>query len=84
MCEADANPKPDSFITWTRDGFDLSAHQMEYSEGKALLRILNVSKADGGLYTCSADNGIAPAFTKNIQVVVQCKYLLLFVYASLP
>ncbi|XP_033641299.1 nephrin-like [Asterias rubens] len=71
VCEADANPKPDSFITWTRDGFDLSAHQMEYSEGKALLRILNVSKADGGLYTCSADNGIAPAFTKNIQVVVQ-------------
>lgn len=78
-CEADANPKPDNFITWSRDGFDLSAHQMEYSEGKAVLRILNVTKADGGLYTCSADNGIVPAFTKNIQVVVQCKCHFIYV-----
>ncbi|XP_022110423.1 nephrin-like [Acanthaster planci] len=70
-CEADASPKPQGFISWSRDGFDLSHHQVEYSEGRGILRILNVSKADGGLYTCTANNGIAPAITKNIQVVVQ-------------
>lgn len=70
-CEADANPKPDDFITWSRPGFDLSAYTHEYRDGRGIMRIDNVTKAVSGMYLCSADNGIPPVHTKNIQVIIQ-------------
>ena len=72
-CEADANPKPDNFVTWIREGFDMSRFTKEYTEGKAVLKMPNVSLADAGLYTCQASNGIEPVAKKDIQVVVHCK-----------
>ncbi|XP_072048822.1 nephrin-like [Amphiura filiformis] len=73
VCEADAHPKPDNFLTWTRQGFDLSGFEHEYTEGKKIMRILNVSLADAGLYTCNANNGIEPSAKKDVQIIVQFK-----------
>ncbi|XP_063959504.1 nephrin-like [Lytechinus pictus] len=70
-CEADANPKPAGYITWTRPGFDLTGYAHEYVDGRGIMRVDNVTKAVSGMYLCHADNGIPPADTKNIQVIIQ-------------
>lgn len=73
VCEADANPKPAGYITWTRPGFDLTGNAHEYVDGRGIMRVDNVTKAVSGMYLCHADNGIPPADTKNIQVIIQCE-----------
>lgn len=74
VCTADANPRPDGFVTWTREGFDISMHTALFRDGNGVLQIQNVSKSDAGMYTCHADNGIEPAAKTDINVIIQCKY----------
>lgn len=40
-----------------------------------LLTIHDVTQAHAGLYQCTADNGIAPPATVDVQLVVQCEFL---------
>ncbi|XP_071843219.1 nephrin-like isoform X3 [Apostichopus japonicus] len=73
VCTADANPRPDGFVTWTREGFDISMHTALFRDGNGVLQIQNVSKSDAGMYTCHADNGIEPAAKTDINVIIQYK-----------
>ena len=41
-----------------------------------LLTIHDVTRAHAGLYHCTADNGIAPAATVDVQLVVQCEFVV--------
>lgn len=38
-----------------------------------LLTIHNVTRAHAGLYQCTADNGMAPPASAEVQLVVQCE-----------
>lgn len=72
-CAANANPRPDSFITWSRQGFDISMHTVIFHNGQGILQIGNVTKSDAGMYTCHADNGIEPKTQKDINVIIRYK-----------
>ncbi|XP_033125255.1 nephrin-like [Anneissia japonica] len=72
-CEATANPKPSGFIKWSREGYDISRYQQEFINDGSVLKIPSVSKGDGGLYKCQADNGIGAATSKDVLVIVQYK-----------
>lgn len=41
-----------------------------------LLTIHDVTRAHAGLYQCTADNGIAPPATAEVQLVVQCECIV--------
>lgn len=41
-----------------------------------LLTIHDVTRAYAGLYQCTANNGIAPPATANVQLVVQCEFVV--------
>lgn len=41
-----------------------------------LLTIHDVTRAHAGFYECTADNGIAPPATVDVQLVVQCECLI--------
>lgn len=43
-----------------------------------LLTIHDVTRAHAGIYQCTADNGIAPPASVNVQLVVQCECFYLF------
>ena len=60
-CSADGKPKPN--ITWTR-----------VSDSTVVTMPLNITGGkDGGNYTCTADNGVGKALTKEVFVDVQCE-----------
>ncbi|CAH1266495.1 CHL1 [Branchiostoma lanceolatum] len=64
-CHGGGNPAPT--YTWTRDSGSLPARAVvDGSEGT--LTLVDVTDADSGVYTCTADNGFGTA-TMNITVV---------------
>lgn len=42
-----------------------------------LLTIHNVTRAHAGLYQCTANNGITPPASVDVQLVVQCEFVVL-------
>lgn len=52
---------------------EIGADTQEDESG--LLTIHDVSRAHAGLYQCTANNGIAPSATADVQLVVQCEFV---------
>ncbi|XP_047738049.1 peroxidasin [Hyalella azteca] len=72
-CEAQGLPEPD--VKWLRHGLVIAPSAgISIAIGGAALRVLQVQKADEGLYTCRADNGQTSAQSS----------AMLFVRESLP
>lgn len=44
----------------------------------SILTIQDVTRAHAGLYQCTASNGIALPASVNVQLIVQCKFLMLY------
>lgn len=47
-----------------------------------LLTIHNVTRAHAGLYQCTANNGIAPPASVDVQLVVQCEFVVFVLSVS--
>lgn len=47
--------------------------EYEHSRNSTLLIIEEISRADAGIFTCTADNGVGVPARHSIQVEVQCK-----------
>ncbi|XP_070550962.1 nephrin-like [Ptychodera flava] len=71
QCTAVANPMPENFIHWTREGYNITMYKQHYTQGTNTLVLTNITKAHAGPYVCHADNGIGPKATKVVQVIVQ-------------
>ncbi|KAL4657723.1 nephrin, partial [Arapaima gigas] len=75
VCRADANPVRSGMFSWERVGEDQDENpglQTE-DEDTSWLTILNVTRAHAGRYRCTADNGIAPPDSAEVQLVVRFK-----------
>ena len=71
-CTADANPQPNGFVSWTRNGNTL---EDEYTSGTSVVQLTSIDRTQAGRYTCEADNGIGiMPDTLSVDVTVQCKY----------
>ncbi|XP_026225697.1 nephrin isoform X2 [Anabas testudineus] len=74
ICVADANPIISGMFSWKWLGegeVELGEETQEDESG--LLTIRNVTRAHAGLYQCTANNGIAPPASVDVQLVVQFK-----------
>lgn len=47
-----------------------------------LLTIHNVTRAHAGRYQCTANNGIAPPASVDVQLVVQCEFVVFVLSVS--
>ncbi|XP_034730728.1 nephrin isoform X2 [Etheostoma cragini] len=74
ICVADANPIISDmfFWKWLGEG-EVEVGQETQEDKYGLLTIHNVTRAHAGLYQCTANNGIAPPATVDVQLVVQFK-----------
>ncbi|XP_071958289.1 nephrin-like [Antedon mediterranea] len=72
-CQADANPKPNAYIKWSREGYNTTSFTQKYVNDVAILNIPSVSKEHGGYYKCFADNGIGSPASKEVLIIVQYK-----------
>lgn len=50
--------------------------EVTQEDESGLLTIHDVTRAHAGLYQCMADNGIAPAATVGVELVVQCEFVV--------
>ncbi|XP_073341554.1 nephrin [Pagrus major] len=74
ICVADANPVTDDMFSWKFLGEgEVEMGEVTQEDESGLLTIHDVTRAHAGLYQCTADNGIAPAATVDVQLVVQFK-----------
>ncbi|XP_026149975.1 nephrin isoform X2 [Mastacembelus armatus] len=74
ICVADANPVTSNMFSWKWLGegeVEMGKETQEDESG--LLTIYNVTRAHAGLYQCTANNGIAPPASVDVQLVVQFK-----------
>ncbi|XP_066277554.1 uncharacterized protein [Branchiostoma lanceolatum] len=65
-CHGGGDPAPT--YTWTRDSGSLPARAV-VDGGAGTLTLADATDADGGVYTCTADNGVGTSATLNITVV---------------
>ncbi|XP_074653019.1 nephrin-like [Tubulanus polymorphus] len=71
-CAVDANPKNDKMISWSREGFDTSRMSVIQSdEGKSVMKLTKVTKADSGEFLCTVTNGIGKAHVKEAELIVK-------------
>ena len=70
-CAVSGNPEPT--MVWSRRGSELPHGSHTSCPAASCLTVSSVARADSGLYTCSADNGVGEAASANINLVVQCK-----------
>ncbi|XP_035493653.2 nephrin isoform X1 [Scophthalmus maximus] len=74
ICVADANPIISDMFSWKwmGDG-EVEMGEEAQEDESGLLTIHDVTRAHAGIYQCTADNGIAPPASVNVQLVVQFK-----------
>ncbi|XP_035019787.2 nephrin [Hippoglossus stenolepis] len=74
ICVADANPIiPDMFSwKWLGEG-EVEMGEETQEDESGLLTIHDVTRAHAGIYQCTANNGIAPPASVDVQLVVQFK-----------
>ncbi|KAM9352918.1 nephrin [Symphorus nematophorus] len=74
ICVADANPIISGMFSWKFLGEgEVEIGEETQEDESSLLTIHDVTRAHAGLYHCTADNGIAPPATVDVQLVVQFK-----------
>ncbi|XP_062322635.1 nephrin-like [Osmerus eperlanus] len=76
LCVADANPVPSGMFSWKwlgeMDG-EMDIGEEIQREETGLLTILEATRASAGRYQCTADNGIAPPASVEVELVVRFK-----------
>uniref|UniRef100_A0A3Q3VIY6 Uncharacterized protein n=1 Tax=Mola mola TaxID=94237 RepID=A0A3Q3VIY6_MOLML len=74
ICVADANPIIPGMFSWRFLGeVEMEMGEDTQQDESGLLTIYAVTRAHAGLYQCTANNGIAPTATADVQLVVQFK-----------
>ncbi|XP_070691959.1 nephrin [Pempheris klunzingeri] len=74
ICVADANPIISDMFSWKLLGErEVEMGEETQEEESGLLTIHDVTRAHAGLYQCTANNGIAPPATADVQLVVHFK-----------
>ena len=67
FCEATATPTPT--LTWNKDGRELVSGDHVTIVGRRV-RLMGLSAADGGLYTCTFSNSVG-SISHHIKLVIQ-------------
>ncbi|XP_056236699.1 nephrin [Seriola aureovittata] len=74
ICVADANPIVADMFSWKWLGEgEVEMGEETQEDESGLLTIHDVTRAHAGLYQCTANNGIAPPASVDVQLVVQFK-----------
>ncbi|XP_039974300.1 nephrin [Xiphias gladius] len=74
ICVADANPIISDMFSWKWLGEgEVEIREETQEDESGLLTIHDVTRAHAGLYKCTANNGIAPPASVNVQLVVHFK-----------
>ena len=67
VCKAEGSPEP--WVEWRRDNQQVGD---VFDQSEAVLVLSGVTRTDGGLYTCLAQNAFGTDI-KSVKVVVRCK-----------
>ncbi|KAL8598029.1 hypothetical protein ACOMHN_062627 [Nucella lapillus] len=71
-CVVEANPVTPDMISWGRGGYDMAAKTRQRVEGsKSYLTVYELSREDTGVFTCTADNGVGQAASKDAKLIVK-------------
>lgn len=68
-CHVEANPMPEDIVIWSREDYDMGRVRIAPG-GKSMLTVVETSKDDGGVFVCTAFNGIGEHAMEQLQLVV--------------
>lgn len=74
-CRVDGKPLTEEHVRWERAGYDMSVKTTtKFVNGTSYLHIANAQRADVGNYRCVADNRVANPTSRDVLLIVKCKF----------
>lgn len=74
-CSVDGKPLMGDHVRWERPGYNLDEKtKTTFVNGTSYLHIKNVRREDVGNFRCVADNRVANPTSRDVLLIVKCKY----------
>ncbi|KFB47315.1 nephrin [Anopheles sinensis] len=75
-CTVDGKPLTPEHVRWERAGYDLKAKtSTAYANGTSQLVLRDAQREDVGHFRCIADNRVAGPASRDVLLIVKCRYL---------
>lgn len=81
-CSVEGKPLSEEHVRWERLGYDMSEKtKVTFLNGTSYLHIKNARREDVGNFRCIADNRVANPTSRDVLLIVKCKFLLFFYFS---
>lgn len=77
-CTVEGKPLTDEHVRWERIGYDMKKTEITFANGTSYLHIKNAQREDVGNFRCVADNRVANPTSRDVLLVVKCKFSVTF------
>lgn len=79
-CSVEGKPLNQEHVRWERIGYNMGKTEISFVNGTSYLHIKNAQREDVGNFRCVADNRIANPTSRDVLLIVKCKFPLSFLY----
>lgn len=78
-CSVEGKPLTEEHVKWERLGYDMTVKtRTTFVNGTSYLHIKNARREDVGNFRCVADNRVANPTSRDVLLIVKCKYCTSF------
>lgn len=73
-CTVEGKPLTEEHVRWERIGYNMKKTEITFVNGTSYLHIKNAQRADVGNFRCVADNRVANPTSRDVLLIVKCKF----------
>lgn len=76
-CSVEGKPLTEDHVRWERLGYEMVAPKavVTFANGTSFLHVKDAQRTDVGNFRCVADNRVANPTSRDVLLIVKCKYI---------